>query len=139
MKYLHLILTSSSAKPVSKHCQEGGNINKKLDKAKDNETVYFAANKLISFIANNLSTSLCIPNTLIWDCSCSQHSTPDRSLFFLYQTLGKNVKVIQGLIGSVMLIGVVSIEVVCNTPTGLQSLTLHNILHTPGTSAYLIS
>lgn len=38
-----------------------------------------------------------------------------------------------------MSIGVGSIELVCNTPTGSQLLTLHNVLHTPGTSAHLIS
>ena len=139
MKYPHLIRTSSSPKPASKRRRGGRNTNKKSDKVKDNETAYFAANELISFIANNSSTSLCVPNTWVWDCSCSQYSTPNCSLFLEYRTLGKNQKAIQGLTGSVIPIEVETIELVCNTPTSLQLLTFHNVLHIPGTSAHLLS
>lgn len=62
MKYSYLILTSSFAKLVSKYYQRGRNINKKSNKAKDNKTTYFVVNKLLSFIANNSLTSLCVPN-----------------------------------------------------------------------------
>ncbi len=139
VKYPHLIPTSSSPKPASKRRRGGENTNKKADEAKDNDTAYFATNKLISFVANNLSTSLCAPNTWIWDCGFLQYSTPDGSLFLDYRLLGKNQKAIQGLTDSVIPIGVGSIELVCDTPTGAQLFTLHNVLHTQGTSAHLIS
>ncbi len=68
-----------------------------------------------------------------------QYSAHDDSLFFEYRLLEKNQKAIQGLTGSVIAIGVWSIELVYDTPTIAQPLTLHNVLHTPGTSAHLIS
>ncbi len=67
-----------------------------------------------------------------------QHSAPDRFLFLEYQLLGKNQKAIQRLTGSFIPIGVGSIKLICDTPTGAQPLTLHNILHPPVTSAPLI-
>lgn len=61
----YLIFTSKLAKPISKRCQRAGNINKKFDEAIDNETAYFAANKLISFIAINSLIIFCALKTCI--------------------------------------------------------------------------
>ncbi len=71
VKYLHFIPISSSPKPASKRHQGEENSNKKADEAKDNDTVYFAVNELICFLANNSSTSFCTPNTWVLDCGCS--------------------------------------------------------------------
>ncbi len=101
--------------------------------------VHIAENELILFVSSISVTALFAPNTWVWDYSCSQHSTPDRLLFLKYQTLGKNLKGICGLTGSVIPIGIGTLELVYDTPTGLQPLTLYNVLHTPGTIAYLIS
>ena len=65
VKYLHLILTSSSPKPASKRRRGGENTNKKVDEAKDNDTAYFAVNELIFFVVNNSSTSFYAPNTWV--------------------------------------------------------------------------
>lgn len=105
----------------------------------EDQMAYFAENELISFVSSVLVTLSCAPNTWVWDCGCLQYSTLDQSLFLEYQTLGKNQKTIYGLIGSVISFRIGIIELVCNTPTGPQSLTLYNLLPTLGTCAYLIS
>ena len=138
-KHHNLAPLSGPAKPASKRCRGETAGTKKTDEVRQEEAVYFAANDLISFVFSNLETLLCIPNIWVWDYGCSQYSTPDRSMFLEYRLLAKNQKVIQDLTGSVIPIGIGTVQLVCNTPTGDQSLTLYNVLHTLGTSAHFIS
>ena len=139
VKYPNLAPPSGSAKPASKRRRGGTAGTKKTDEVRQEEAAYFAANDLISFVLSNSETPLCAPNTWVWDCGCSQHSTPDRSMFLEYRLLAKNQKAIRGLTGSVIPIGIGTVQLVCDTPTGGQPLTLYNVLHTPGTTAHLIS
>ncbi len=60
-------------------------------------------------------------------------------MFLEYLTLGKNQKVIRGLTGLVIPIGNGIVELVFDTLTGPQPLTLYNVLPTQKTSAHLIS
>ena len=141
VKYPNLAPSPNSTKPATKRRRGGGGgPNKKTEEVREEDQMaHFAENELISFVSSNSVTPLCAPNTWVWDCGCSQHSTPDRSIFLEYRTLGKNQKAIRGLTGSVIPTGIGTVELVCDTPTGAQPLTLYNVLHTPGTIAHLIS
>ena len=139
-KYPNLAFSPHSAKPATKRRRGGGDPNKKSDPVREeNQMAHFAENELISFVSSISVTPLFAPNTWVWDCSCSQYSTPDRSLFFEYRTLGKNQKTKRGLTGSVIPIRIGIVELECDTPTGPQPFTLYNVLPTPETSAHFIS
>ncbi len=60
-------------------------------------------------------------------------------MFLEYHTFGKNQKTIRDLTGSVIPIRIGTVELVYDTLTGPQPLTPYNVLHTPGSSADLIS
>ena len=95
VKYFHLILTSRLHKSITKRRQGAENINKKFDEAKENETAYFAINKLISFIIINSLTNFytlniymilqfimpCLPRSR--DCIYLRHYTKSIDHFYL--------------------------------------------------------
>ncbi len=88
VKYPNLAPSPNSAKPATKSRRGREGPNKKSDPVgEEDQMTHFAENELISFVSSISVTPLFAPNTWVCDCGCSQHSTPDRSLFLEYRTL----------------------------------------------------
>ncbi len=99
-------------------------------------------NNLISFMTTTKKTSmremlLLVPNRLVWDCDCSQHSTPDRSEFLKFQERF-DLKLVDSFIGSVVLSEIDKIQLTCRMNNCLQPISFHKSLYIPGSFAHFI-
>lgn len=127
-----------SSKPSRKRRRKASeNGNTTTTKPEDN-TSYFAQGEIIQFMATQDLSASILRNVWVWDCGCSQHVTPDRSVFTTFRKL-TGQKPVKGLAGSLVPIGVGTVQLTCIGLNGPQSFHLDNVLYIPEAAANLIS
>ena len=129
--------SNKSGRKQRQRPNENDNTDKK-GKAENGSSYLAHEGPLITFMATqSLSTSM-FDNAWVWDCGCSQHVTPDRSVFVSFQKLSGQ-KPVKDLAGSLIPIGIGNVRLSCISTHGPRIVKFRNVLYIPEATVSLIS